>query len=154
MMWGSLISLFLLSTVKFMFTPLGGPGLGLSFFETYFACVSGGVVGSGFFYFSGGYFIKRTEKKRQDLVDKRIKQGIELKTRKKFSRINKFIIKIKMSIGIIGISFWAPFLLSIPVGSIVTAKFYGHKKKTYPLIVIGIFLNALVTTGLAYLIYG
>ena len=68
--------------------------------------------------------------------------------------MNKFIVKLKRSIGIVGISFWAPFFLSIPVGSIVTAKFYGDDKRTYPLIVIGMFINALVTTGFAYLVLG
>lgn len=142
-MWGSVISLFLLSTVKFMFAPLGGPGLGLSFFQTYFTCVSGGIVGASFFYFSGGYFIQRAEKKR-----------LTIKKKKTFSRINKLIVKTKKSIGIVGISFWAPFFLSIPVGSIIVAKFYGQNKKAYLLIVIGMFINALITTGLAYLIYG
>ena len=143
MIWGSVISLFLLSTVKFMFAPLGGPGLGLSFFQTYFTCVSGGIVGASFFYFSGGYFIQRAEKKR-----------LTIKKKKTFSRINKLIVKTKKSIGIVGNSFWAPFFLSIPVGSIIVAKFYGQNKKAYLLIVIGMFINALITTGLAYLIYG
>lgn len=154
MLWGSIISIFLLSTVKFMFTPLGGPGLGLTFFETYFACVAGGIVGSGFFYFSGGYFIHKAEKKRQRLIEESILKGIELTRKKKFSRMNKFIVKIKMSIGLVGISFWAPFFLSIPLGSIVTAKFYGHDKRTYPLIIVGMFINAFATTGITYLIYG
>ena len=126
-----------------MFAPLGGPGLGLSFFQTYFTCVSGGIVGASFFYFSGGYFIQRAEKKR-----------LTIKKKKTFSRINKLIVKTKKSIGIVGISFWAPFFLSIPVGSIIVAKFYGQNKKAYLLIVIGMFINALITTGLAYLIYG
>lgn len=137
-----------------MFTPLGGPGLGLSFFETYFACVAGGIVGSGFFYFSGGYFIQRAEKKRQQQIEESLEKGIELPKKKKFTRMNKFIVKLKMSIGIVGISFWAPFVLSIPVGSIVTAKFYGDDKRTYPLIIIGMFINAFPTTGIAFLIYG
>ena len=60
---------------------------------------------------------------------------------------------MKRSIGIIGITFWAPFFLSIPLGSIIAAKFYGHKKQAYPLIVLGIFLNGLVTTSFAYLFF-
>jgi uncharacterized protein (DUF2062 family) len=137
-----------------MFTPLGGPGLGLSFFETYFATVTGGIVGSAVFYFFGGYFIHRAEQKRQRLQVESIEKGIELPIKRKFTKMNKFIVKIKMSLGIVGISLWAPFFLSIPVGSIVTAKFYGHDKKTYPLIVVGMFINAFATTGIAYLIYG
>ena len=65
--------------------------------------------------------------------------------------MNKGIISMKRSIGIIGIAFWAPFFLSIPLGSIITAKFYGHKKNTFLLIIAGIFLNGLITTGITYL---
>ena len=38
---------------------------------------------------------------------------------------------MKRSVGIIGIAFWAPFFLSIPLGSIITAKFYGDNKNTF-----------------------
>ena len=55
--------------------------------------------------------------------------------------------------GIVGISFWVPFLLSVPIGSIITAKFYGDDRRTYPLIVVGMFLNGVLTTGLAFLLF-
>ena len=154
MVWGSLISLFLLSTVKFMFTPFGGPALGLSFFQTYFICVSGGIFGSSFFYFLSGYFLKHAKKKKHYKMKYNKEEGQFLKKKKTFSKMNKLIIKIKTSIGIIGICFWAPFLLSIPIGSIISAKFYGHKKQTFLLIIVGMFINAFITTSLAYLIYG
>ena len=83
-----------------------------------------------------------------------IEKGIPFKNKKKFTKINKLIVKIKRSIGIIGISFYAPLLLSIPVGSIIVAKFYGNEKKTFPLIIVGIAVNGLITTGIAYLIAG
>ena len=65
--------------------------------------------------------------------------------------MNKWVIRMKRSIGIIGIAFWAPFFLSIPLGSIITAKFYGHNKNTFLLIMAGICLNGLITTGITYL---
>ena len=58
---------------------------------------------------------------------------------------------MKRSVGIIGIAFWAPFFLSIPLGSIITSKFYGDNKNTFFLIVSGICLNGLITTGITYL---
>lgn len=91
--------------------------------------------------------IDKVEKKKQELIAK----GLPVPLKKKFTRMNKFVIRMKRSIGIIGITFWAPFFLSIPLGSIIAAKFYGDNKKAYPLIVLGIFLNGIVTTGIAYL---
>ncbi len=137
-----------------MFAPLGGPGLKLSFFETYFACTTGAILGSAIFYFSAEYFLIRAHKKRKAEMQQRLEKGLPIKKKKHFTRMNKFIIRIKRSLGKIGITFWAPFFLSIPVGSIIAAKFYGKQKDTYLWIVIGIFINGIVTTGIAYIAYG
>lgn len=137
-----------------MFAPLGGPGLGLTFIETYLACVAGGVFGSAVFYFASGYFMKRAVDKLHNFNEKQIRKGLPIKVKKKFNRVNRTIVKLKNSIGIIGISFWGPFFLSVPIGSIITAKFYRHKKHTFPLIVLGMFINGFATTGIAFLLYG
>lgn len=134
--------------------PLSGPALKLSFLETYFSCVAGGIVSSAIFYFSAGYFMHRAHAKKVQTEKEMRALGATIIRKRKFTRMNKFIVRIKRSMGIIGTSFWAPFLLSVPVGSIIAAKFYGHHKITYPLIVLGMFVNAIVTTGIAYLSYG
>ena len=150
MNWAA-ISLFGLSTVKFLFAPFGGKIAELTFIETYVSCCSGAIFSAAIFYFSADYFIKKTIEKnakiRQDFLDK----GQLIPVKKRFTRMNKGVIKVKRSIGIIGIAFWAPFLLSIPLGSIITAKFYRHNKSTFLLIMAGIFLNGLITTGITYL---
>ena len=61
---------------------------------------------------------------------------------------------MKMRFGIYGISMFAPLLLSIPLGTIVAAKFYGKERKTFFIIMLGIVLNGFLTTGLAFLIRG
>ena len=150
MNWAA-ISLFGVSTVKFLFTPFGGKIAGLTFIETYVSCCSGAILSAAIFYFSANYFIKKAIEKnakiRQDFLDK----GLPIPVKKRFTRMNKGVIKMKRSIGIIGIAFWAPFFLSIPLGSIITAKFYRHNKNTFLLIMAGIFLNGLITTGITYL---
>jgi len=67
--------------------------------------------------------------------------------------MNKFIVRIKHSIGIIGVCFYAPLFLSIPGGSIIAAKFYGHDRRAFPLIVLGIGVNGIILTSLAYFIF-
>ena len=153
MNWAVLSGFFLLSTIKFMFTPLGGPAAGLTFFETYFACVAGGSLGAAVFFFSGNYFINRAEAKYAAQKAKFLEDGTPFKVKKKFTKTNRFIIKLKARLGIVGISFWVPLLLSVPIGSIITAKFSGVDRRTYPLIVVGMFLNGVLTTGLAFLLF-
>ena len=151
MAWGAISSLFFISWIKFMFAPFGGPALGLTFFETYTGCVTGAIISSSLFYFSADYLMDRSRDKKIKKNNEALLLGIVPKRKKNFTRMNKFIVKIKRSLGQVGICFWAPFFLSIPIGSIISAKFYGHSNKTYPLIVLGIFLNGIVTTGIAYL---
>ena len=134
-----------------MFAPVNGPLIGLSFLETYLSCVAGGIFGAAVFYFSAGYFMRRANENRLKLLRERLEKGLPIVHKKKFTRMNKLVVKLKSSIGIIGISFWAPFFLSVPIGSIITAKFYGDQKKTFLLIIAGMSLNGLVTTGIVYL---
>lgn len=153
MKWGFITGLFLLSTVKFMFAPFGGPKMGLTIWETYFACVAGGIFGAAFFFYFSELLMKYSHKKKVAKNEALERQGLPIVKKKKFTKTNRFIIKTKRSLGIYGICFWAPFFLSVPIGSIIAAKFYGKLKKTFPLIVLGMFINATVTCLLAYLIF-
>jgi hypothetical protein len=93
---------------------------------------------------------KRKIKKEELLLDK----GIQVPNKKKFTKTNRMVIKLKMSFGKYGICFWAPFFFSVPIGSIIAAKFYGKLRETYPLIVLGMAINATITTFLAYVVFG
>ena len=150
MKWTALSSVFIFSTIKFLFAPFTGPGLGLTFIETYLASVSGAIFCALIFYFSSEFFMKRAQEKRHRLYHEAREKGIKLKVKKKFTVVNKSIVRLKKKIGIYGVAIYAPFFLSIPLGSIITAKFYGKEKKTFFIILFGIIMNALITTGLAY----
>lgn len=150
MHWHLYFSLFGLSMIKFMFAPFSGPLMKLNFLETYLSCVAGAIAAAFIFYFSSEYFMIRAHKKRKALLHASITNGTPLKYKPRFTRFNKLIVKLKRRLGIYGIAFYAPLFLSVPVGSIVTAKFYGKEKRTFPLILVGIFMNGALTTGLAY----
>jgi len=146
------IGLLALSTIKFLFAPFGGPALKLNFFETYFSCIIGAIVSSTFFFFLAEYFLKRSYNKKREAILNAEKNGIVLPRKKVFTKMNKSLIKVKHKLGVFGISFLAPLFLSIPVGTIIVAKFYGKNKYSYPLIILGIFVNGIITTGISYLI--
>lgn len=150
MNFGIYLSFFLLSTIKFLFTPFAGPKAGLSFLETYITCVSGAIFSATIFYFASEYFMKRAHEKRMKLLHEAISKGELMKRKKIFTKTNKFIVKLKHRFGIYGVSIYAPLFLSVPVGTIITAKFYGKEKRTYPLIIFGMFFNGAITTGLTY----
>ncbi len=150
MQWHYYFTLFSLSMIKFLFAPFGGPGLKLNFLETYVSCVAGAIVCAFIFYFSSEYFLKKAHLKRKALIAESIKTGVPLKFKRKFTFFNKLIVRIKHRLGIIGISMYAPLFLSVPIGSIIAAKFYGKDKRTFPFILMGIVINGGITTGMAY----
>jgi hypothetical protein len=150
MRWGVYALFFWISTIKFMFAPIGGPTAKLSFIETYMSCVAGAIVSAAVFFFSSEFFLKRAHVKRKAAREAALISGIPLKSKKKFTRMNKFIVRIKRRFGIIGVSMYAPFFLSVPIGSVIAAKFYGKDKRTFPLIIFGMFFNGALTTGIRY----
>lgn len=152
MNWGGIITIFFASTVKFMFAPFSGPVLKLTFVEAYLAACAGAIFGAAIFYFSAEFFIHRAARKKHLAVEQAKAQNKPYVEKKKFTRMNRFLIRIKMKLGIIGVTFWAPFFLSIPIGSMIVAKFYGKRKITFPLICLGIFFNGIIMTGLVYLV--
>ena len=150
MNWGVYAGFFGLSTIKFLFAPFGGVAAHLTFVETYLACVAGAIFSAAIFYYSSEFFLKREHVRRKEQLRLSVETGVPLKFKPKFTRTNKMIVRIKRRLGIIGVSMYAPLFLSVPIGSIITAKFYGKDKRTFPFIVLGMFINGAITTGITY----
>lgn len=119
-----IIGIWLLSTVKFVFgaVPLA-LALGFSFWKTILVTCSGGFVGSTIFINLGEFLAKRVIARRE----RRIALGQVHP--KKFTRTNRFIVKLKRNFGLPGIAVMTPFVLSIPLGCYVAARYYQHKPK-------------------------
>ena len=154
MNWSALSSVFFLATFKFMLSPFAGPHLGLPYYETYFVAFIGGSFSAAIFYFASDYFMELAHKRKIEKERLLLEKGSFIPLKKKFTKTNRFVIRLKMKFGKYGICFFVPFLFSVPIGSIIVAKFYGKLKETYPLIVLGMALNAAITTFLAYAVFG
>jgi hypothetical protein len=153
MNWAAFSSVFFVATIKFLFSPFAGIPLGLDFVTTYLAAISGASLSSLFFYFGAELIMANSRKKRLQKENEAILKGIPLKQKKKFTRGNKMTIKLKRSFGKIGLCFLAPSLLSIPLGTIIVAKFYGKEKDTFLWVFVGILISGAITTSLAYFVF-
>ena len=149
-----LSSIFFLATVKFSVSTIPGPSLGLSFVETFLASFLGCSISAAFFYIASEFVIQWAQKRRLKKEELLLQQGKEIKKRKIFTKLNRFIFILKSKLAIYGICFWVPFFFSVPLGCIIVAKLYGKEARTYPLIVLGMAINALITTSLVYGIHG
>ena len=141
---------FLLSMVKFLLTPFGGPAAKLTFMETYLSCVAGGIFSAFIFFFMSEFFIKKAVVKRREQYQEALKNGEDISFKKKFTFMNKLVVRMKMRIGIFGVAMFAPLFLSVPLGSIITAKFYGKEKKAFPIVMLVMFVNGFITCSIAY----
>lgn len=135
-----------------MFAPLAGWAAGFSFLETFSVCISGGVFSASIFYFGSSYFMNLAVKRRARRAVRLEKKGKKMKAPKKFTRANRRIIKIKRSVGIYGVTWMFPLFLSVPLGAIITAKFYKHQRKTFPLIVLFLAIDCIAVTTLTFLV--
>lgn len=120
-----IISVFLLSSVKFVFggVPLA-LGLGFSFFKAVTVTTLGGFAGVIFFVFLSEKIIENLKK----LKGKNKQHANTQSPKKKFTRTNKFIIKTKAKFGLIGIVVITPSLISIPLGCYLAVRYFKNRQ--------------------------
>ena len=129
---------FLMGTAKFMFAAASMMPFDVSYWEIVFSTFLGAFVSFNLFYFFAGLFMERAKEKRI----KKIKAGTYI-SKGSFTKLNKFVVKLKLSsFGYFVLVIVGPMVLSIPIGSIIIAKFYRRIKLTYWLEMVSIFVWA------------
>lgn len=151
MIWHYL-AMVALAMVKFMFAPLYGKGVGLNFIETYISLISGGIIAALIFYNFTHKLLERSKKKRFQRRKKALEMGFEYFEPKKFTRINKLVVRTRRRFGFFVCSFFFPFLLSVPVGTIIATKFFGGRTLFFPVVALGLSVNGFIATTLIYLL--
>lgn len=132
MAWHYVIVFFFLSSIKFLFAPVPAVAA-LGYWEAIAVTTLGGWTGVCFFYFGANYIFRRAEVKRAKKEAEAKAKGTYV-PRKKFTKFNRKIIRIKHRFGIIGFSIITPAIISIPIGCVIMARFYPNWKITIPLL--------------------
>ena len=144
--WVEIISVFLLSTIKFVFG--GVPmalGLGFSYFESITVTTLGGCFGVAVFVFTSDKLIAFF--KERD-AQKRIKNP-NATPKKKFNKKNRMIISVKRRFGLLGFSILIPVLIPIPIGCFLAVRYFNDKQK----ILRYMFLSILFWSVIGTLLY-
>jgi len=81
-----------MGTVKFMFAATSMMAFSVSYWEVVFATFLGAFLSFNVFFFFSGLLMERARDKKLE----KIKKGT-LKPKKQFSRMNKFVVKLKQS---------------------------------------------------------
>lgn len=140
-----IFGIVLLSSVKFLFAPSIAVGAGFGYFKTIIITFSGGCMGILFFYFLGGWIMNKLKER------KKLKGKVEIRKKKIFTKTNKLIVRIKSKYGLIGLSLITPGIISIPVGSILAAKYFRKDPKTLSFLIISLLFWAFALTSISYL---
>ena len=133
-----LMEVLIVSGIKFIFASPLAYIHGFSFFQTLISTSTGGIVGILFFFFFSGWIIKQYRKympkinscfslpffsncKQPSLETENIKKV-------KFSKRNRFILKMHKRYGYFGLITFTPILLSIPLGAFIAKRYYSREK--------------------------
>lgn len=141
-----LLTVAIFSAVKFFFALPYSYAIGLSFWQSIISTCIGGLMGFFFFYFLSGLLI-------DFLVKKGLLKRTEIKrkiNKKVFTKKNKFIVKAKLSYGLIGIVILTPIILSLPVGAFLLRKYYKTNKLAIPMMCCSIILCSFITLSLIF----
>jgi len=136
------LQILLVSGIKFFLAPPISNVYGFGYFETIITTTAGGIIGVLFFYYLSGMLIRLVRRLtpriqpyfnpiREEifsLFQYQPSQPIEIKKKKIFTKKNRFIIFTRKRFGLIGIAILTPVLLSIPLGTFLTAKYYPRQK--------------------------
>ncbi len=117
------------SMVKFAFSPLLSLSLGYDLVETIIITGIGGCIGVTVFFLGSGWILGRMEDRRMNAVLLGRRRG-----RRSFTRTNKLIVKVKRNQGLHGLAALTPVLISIPIGTILAARYFRNDKRTLPIL--------------------
>lgn len=141
-----LLSVVAASMVKFAVAPFIAYGMDRTFAETLIATSIGGCIGVVLFYRLSGWFMKRARIKRlhREIA---IQHGMLKERPRIFTRTNRFIVRVKHGWGLKGLAALTPVLISIPIGSIIAAKYFRHDRRTLPVLLSSVLIWSVVLSS-------
>lgn len=129
---------FFLSILKFVITPSTMIGLGYSWLGTLITVSASAIIGFVGFYFFGEIIFDYFAKHRK-------------KPAKKFTFMNRTIVKMKLKYGLLGMGIIAG-VISVPLAGLLASRYFRNHNTAIPAISLAFFLWTLVLTSLTWVI--
>lgn len=122
--------------------------LGYSYWETVAITSAGGISSTVFFYVSSARVMEQYRQRQVRKINRLRAEGKPVETRY-FTFANKLMVRIKHGVGMWGMAAVTPTILSIPIGAVVSAKFFKHRKLMLPSLIVSVVLWSMFITWLA-----
>jgi hypothetical protein len=152
-----IITVIAVGTLKMMVAAGFGVGFGFTFLKTFLFTSIGGCIGVLVFYKLSGWLMERSRLKWvRQRTEALLQGGARLKP--VFTRRNRWLVRLKHVSGYLGVALLTPLVLTIPLGSILAARFFHHDRRTVPALLLSVVLQAFcvaaVLTGVVGTITG
>ncbi len=142
--WYEFLSVFLLSTVKFLGAPFLAKAIGFSYLQSILVCSFGGIFGVLIFLNLGARIVK---------FFPNFFKSVKKEPKKIFTKKNKMYVNLIRKYGIFGLAVITPVFISIPIGSFLAARFFSKQKFTITLLLaVSVVLWAFSISTFLYLI--
>jgi len=132
--------------LKFLFAAIVSYRFGHTYLETVLLTAAGATVGILVFYLGSArvleWFRRRYMRKRASDIARGIKP------KRIFTRTNRMIVRMKQGYGVHGVAFILPPLLSVPLTSLLAAKYFRHDKRTLPLLLSSVVIWSFVLSAI------
>lgn len=144
--FGEIVTVVVWGALKMLVAAGFGAGFGLPFLENFLFTSLGGCLGVIVFY---NLSERLTELFRVRWLRQRnaALSGATGGPRPIFTKRNRRIIRIKHVSGYWGVALLTPLVLTIPIGSILAARFFHHDRRTIPALLLSVVVQALCVTA-------
>ncbi|MBS1582341.1 MAG: hypothetical protein JST66_09100 [Bacteroidetes bacterium] len=140
-----IITVMAAGVVKFLFSAIVSYKFGNTYLETVLLTAAGGCIGTVVFYKAGGQVMEWFRLRHLRRVARAKARGRA--PHRVFTRTNRLIVRIKRGYGIKGLAALAPPVLSIPVTSVLAAKYFRHDRRTLPLLLSSVVIWSFVLSA-------
>jgi len=152
-LWFKVSNVFITASVKFLAAPFLAEVQKLTFLQSFITTTVGGITGILLFAFVGqkiASWWRHLTALIKSIFIRRPAEVIERKPRRKFTRMNRFIVRIKKRFGLFGIAFVTPCIISIPIGTLVAISIFKNKKQVLVYLLVSLVLWSVVLNLAAF----
>jgi len=155
-----LLNVSLIASIKYFWSTPYAFILNLNAFETFLAIEIGGIIGFLLYYYFFRFALKELaylwpavyyftpvlfKVRFEAWRDRRRRRVLN---RRKFTALNKFIIRIRQKYGMWGIIVLSPIILSIPIGALLGSKYFSKSHGFIPFMILSISVWGVISVTL------
>lgn len=132
--------------LKFLFAAIVSYQFGHTYLETVLLTGAGGCLGILIFFLGSRRVLEWFRLRYMRRRERAMRQG--RRPRRIFTRSNRMIVQLKRGYGVQGLTFLLTPFLSVPITSLLAAKYFRHDRRTLPFLLSSVLIWSVVLSAL------